>query len=89
MLGAAKELAQRLAAVSPLGEYQAPLQQLLALTAIRPIARTYVRLPAWLPPVRDGRSFQARQRLHPSTTSPGHCELQCFGSGRSCAVCSS
>ena len=44
--------------MSPLGEYQLPLQHLLALTAIRPIARTYVKLPAWLPRVANGRAFQ-------------------------------
>ena len=45
--------------VSPLGEYARPLQLLLSLTAVKPIARAYTRLPQWLPPVRDGRSFQA------------------------------
>ena len=73
---AAKELAQRLAGVSPLGEYQRPLQQLLALTAIRPLARTYVKLPAWLPPVRDGRSFQVRAAPQPSPTCLKDARLQ-------------
>ena len=68
--GAAKEVAARLGGVSPLGEYQAPLRHLLALTAIRPIARTFVKLPAWLPRVPNGRAFQV-SRAAPLSVSPG------------------
>ena len=64
-LRAAKEVSSRLVGVSPLGEYARPLQLLLSLTAVKPIARTYTRLPQWLPPVRDGRSFQACLLLPP------------------------
>ena len=48
----------RLLGVSPLGDYDSPLQLLIYMTAIKPIARMLVRLPKWAPHLDSGRGIQ-------------------------------
>jgi len=52
------ELMGRLLGVSPLGDYDSPLQLLIYMTAIKPIARVLVRLPKWAPSLDHGRGIQ-------------------------------
>lgn len=52
------ELMGRLLGVSPLGDYNSPLQLLIYMTAIKPIARALVRLPKWAPRLDSGRGIQ-------------------------------
>ena len=48
----------RLLGVSPLGDYDSPMQLLIYLTAIKPIARIFVKLPKWAPRLDNGRAIQ-------------------------------
>ena len=48
----------RLLGVSPLGDYDSPLQLLIYMTAIKPISRVLVRLPKWAPRLDSGRGIQ-------------------------------
>lgn len=48
----------RLLGVSPLGDYESPLQLLIYLTSIKPIARVLIRLPKWAPSLDSGRGIQ-------------------------------
>ena len=52
------ELMGRLLGVSPLGDYDSPMQLLIYMTAIKPIARMLVRLPKWAPLLDSGRGIQ-------------------------------
>lgn len=52
------ELMGRLLGVSPLGDYDSPLQLLIYMTTIKPIARVLVRLPKWAPSLDNGRGIQ-------------------------------
>jgi hypothetical protein len=60
----AKEVSRRLLGVSPLGDYNGPLTMIIGLTAIKPIARAYVKSQWWTPPVDHGRRLQVRAYLH-------------------------
>lgn len=56
-------VSRRLVAVSPLGEYIAPLQQHLLLFGVRQLARAAGRSARWTPQGgRPGRSIQASLR---------------------------
>ena len=57
------ELMGRLMGVSPLGDYASPLQLLIYMTAIKPIARVLVKLPKWAPRLENGRAVQVRSRM--------------------------
>ncbi|KAK9804240.1 hypothetical protein WJX72_002942 [[Myrmecia] bisecta] len=61
----ARELARRLVGLSPLGGFQGPMQILQQLTGIKPLARTFTKLPAWLPRIQNGRSVQRESLLGP------------------------
>ncbi|CAK0786013.1 hypothetical protein CVIRNUC_009226 [Coccomyxa viridis] len=60
------ELMGRLLGVSPLGDYDSPMQLLIYMTAIKPIARMLVRLPKWAPLLDSGRGIQTSTLLGPA-----------------------
>lgn len=64
---------EQLLKVSLIGDFQRPLQHLIALASIQPIARTMTKLPAWTPQLSNGRELQTRTLLGPAfsvTTLP-------------------
>lgn len=63
---AVSELMSRLLGVSPLGDYDSPLQLLIYMTGIKPIARVLVRLPKWAPRLDNGRAVQVGNSVQSS-----------------------
>ena len=64
---------EQLLKVSLIGDFQRPLQHLIALASIQPIARTMTKLPAWTPQLSNGRELQTHTLLGPAfsvTTLP-------------------
>jgi hypothetical protein len=58
--GAVREASRRLVGISPLGDFNAPLQILLQLLGVRQLARAAGRAAQWIPTgARPGRSIQA------------------------------
>jgi len=55
MVHAVTTLNQELLKVSLMGEWHRPMQHLLMLASVPPIARTMTQLPKWAPAVRIGR----------------------------------
>ena len=51
---------------SLLGDFQKPLQQLLNLVSIAPVARVMTKLDNWAPAVRNGREVQTKTLLGPA-----------------------
>ena len=82
----------RLLGVSPLGDYDSPLQLLIYMTAIKPIARVLIKLPKWGPRLENGRAIQVCScmylNMHPpelnirgaeqSRSSAGNCKVHCL-----------
>jgi len=61
------ELHRKLSAVSPLGEFDGPMEAFQRLVASKPLARAVTRLPNWLPPgpqapgqAADGRAMEGQ-----------------------------
>ena len=64
LMCAVLELMGRLLGVSPLGDYDSPLQLLIYMTAIKPIARMFIKLPKWAPRLENGRAIQVCSCVH-------------------------
>ena len=62
-LPAVKELARRVRATSPLGDYATPLSVVGQLVRCEPAARVLVKLREWLPDLKDvtGRGIEVRE----------------------------
>ena len=97
--GAVREASRRLVGISPLGDFNAPLQILLQLLGVRQLARAAGRAAQWIPTgTRPGRSIQAcpcldaqrgastQQAVTPACGAP--CRRRaCWGRRSACRRC--
>ncbi len=74
LICAVLELMGRLLGVSPLGDYDSPMQLLIYMTAIKPIARVFIKLPKWAPRLENGRAIQVCSCLLLLVYVPSNCE---------------
>lgn len=65
-LSAAAALNRQLLQTSLMGEFQGPMQHLLYLVSIAPVARVMTQLENWAPAVRNGREIQTKTLLGPA-----------------------
>lgn len=63
---AATALSRELLQTSLMGDFQRPLQHLLYLASIAPIARVMTKLANWAPTVRNGREVHTKTILGPA-----------------------
>ena len=49
-----------------MGDFQKPMQHLLYLASIAPVARVMIKLDNWAPAVRNGREVQTKTVLGPA-----------------------